>query len=315
MLIGGFCAGMCFITRQLTAVGLLAPFAVYALIFFRFRSVVAAVAGFLPPALFLLFYDWRQMGDPLRSTYAAWSPNYQLGFGPSMSPAGLFTAADGLWNAFENLSMLSVQLFGWPYEVALAFAFLPFILGAARRWDVLFAASFLSLAGLHVFYWCSCLMYGPRFYYEAIPPLLLLTARGVVELGRLPLRLWPRFGLLQDVELAAFAPVILVLALLIYNLRFYLPAQIPLYDNYNYSSDAELQTVARAHIHHALVLVVTTSPVFWPSYGNVFFANDPLLRGDIIYARDEGAQNSILYRAFPGRAHYRLVGTTLTRIT
>jgi hypothetical protein len=255
------------------------------------------------------------MGNPLLSTYAAWSPTYKLGFGPNMSPAGLFTAADGLWNTFENLSMLSVQLFGWPYGVALAFAFLPFILGAARRWDFLLAGSFLCLVGLHAFYWCSCLMYGPRFYYETIPPLLLLTARGVVELTRLPLRVWPRFGLARDVELSAFVPVILVLALLIYNLRFYLPSQIPLYDNYNYSSDAELQAVSRAHIHHALVLVVTTSPVFWPSYGNVFFANDPLLRGDIIYARDEGAQNSILYRAFPGRRHYRLVGTTLTPIT
>jgi hypothetical protein len=45
----------------------------------------------------------------------------------------------------------------------------------------------------------------------------------------------------------------------------------------------------------------------------VFSANDPLLQGDVIYARDLGdAQDRKLLPDFPGRSYYRLQGTTLT---
>lgn len=316
-LLAGFLAGMAFLTRELTAVGALAPLAVYAAFFSRrsWRTYLPAVpAGLLYVAAFLL-YNWGQMGDPLLSTYAAWSSHYVLGFGPNVSPAGLFTAGDGAWNVYQNLAMLAVQLYGWPYAIALAFLFLPFILGAARRWDYLLLASFLGIVVVYAFYWCACLMYGPRFYYEALGPLLLLTARGIVELVRLPGRLAPRLHLAQDRTLAAFFPLIVMVALVLYGVRWYLPGQIPLYQNYNYSSDAGLQAVAQAHVHHAIVFVVSNPPGFWSSYGNVFFANNPLLHGNIIYARDEVPDKQLLYRYFPGRAHYRLNGATLTRIS
>jgi hypothetical protein len=229
-----------------------------------------------------------------------------------MSPSGLFTPGDGVWNTFFNLSMLSAHLFGWPYGVALSFAILPFILGAATRWDWLLLASFVAVVVCYSLYWCPCLMYGPRFYYEALPSLLLLTSRGIFELGRLPLRIWPKLGARQDRDIALFLPVVLVTGLIVYNLRFYLPAQMPLYQGYNYSSDSELRTVARAHVHHALVLVDSNPPGFWASYGNVFFANDPLLSGDIVYAHDLPAKNRVLFRYFPGRSRYRLNGTVLT---
>lgn len=316
-LLAGFLAGMAFITRQLTAVGALAPFAVYALLFGRrsWQTYLPLLAGAAVPATFLMLYNWVQMGGPLDSTYAAWSPHYALGFGDDKAPVGAFPPGHGAWNAYQNLSMLSAQLYGWPYGVALAFAFLPFILGAARSWDYLLLASFLGVVVLYAFYWCGCLMYGPRFYYETLVPLFLLTARGMFELARVPLRLWPRFHVVRDPALAAFLPALLVVALVLYNLRFYLPAQIPLYQNYNYSSGAELRTVQRAGVHHAIVFVVSNPPGFWASYGNVFFANDPLLHGDIIYARDEVPNKALLYTYFPGRAHYRLNGTVLTRIT
>ncbi|MGI8826830.1 MAG: ArnT family glycosyltransferase [Chloroflexota bacterium] len=317
VLVMGFCAGMLFLTRQITAAGLLGPLALYALFFSRrgWKAYLPAIGAFCVPAVFLLLYQWVQMGGPLESTYAAWSSHYTLGFGPDASPSGPFTAADGLWNGYQNLSMLSVHLYGWPYGVALAFMALPFVLGAARRWDFLLLASFAGIVGIHMLYWCGCLMYGPRFYYEALPSILLLSARGVVELFRLPLRVWTRFHLASDASVAAFFPAMLIAALFIYNGRFYMPAQLTLYDKYNYSSNAELTTVRRAHLHHAVVFVVTNPPGFWASYGNVFFANDPRLKGDIVFAHDMGVSNRILSRFFPGRGYYRLNGTTLTRIS
>ena len=317
-LLAGFLAAMLFITRELTAVGVVGPFVLYVILFRRQmwrRRLLPALGGAAVPLGFMLFYNWIQMGSPFTSTYLAWDRSFGIGFGHSPANNGDFTPADGVWNAYQNLSMLLPQLYGWPYGVALALAFSPFILGAARRWDYLLLASFAGLVIAHAFYWAPGLMYGPRYYYEALPSLLLLTSRGAFELARLPCRIWPTFRLTRDREIGVLFPAALLLSLVIFSLRFYLPAQLSLYHNYNYSSGAELRAVEKARIHHAIVFVVTDSFVGWASYGNVFFANDPSLQGDVIYARDEGPNNFRLYRYFPGRAHYRLFDTKLTRIT
>jgi hypothetical protein len=166
----------------------------------------------------------------------------------------------------------------------------------------------------YAFYHTTGIMFGPRYYYEAMPSLLLLTARGFSELDRLPLRLWPRRGSPESVLAAATVPAVLGIALSLYLATFYLPAQLDLYRNYNYSSDAELRAVKRANIHHAIVFVVQKPSYAWWAYGNVFFDNDPLLRGDIIYARDFGPSDPTLYSFLPGRTHYLLYGTKLTRM-
>ena len=50
----------------------------------------------------------------------------------------------------------------------------------------------------------------------------------------------------------------------------------------------------------------------WQTYGSVFWANAPLLDGDVIYARDVGEEsNRELALAFPDRAVYRLSGLGL----
>src|SRR5947209_5299064 len=99
VLVLGGSAGALFLTRQITAVGLLAPLAVYALLFSRrgWRAYLPALAPFAVAGGLLLLYNWAQMGNPLQSTYAAWAPTYKLGFGPNYAPAGAFTPADGIW--------------------------------------------------------------------------------------------------------------------------------------------------------------------------------------------------------------------------
>jgi hypothetical protein len=99
-----------------------------------------------------------------------------------------------------------------------------------------------------------------------------------------------------------------------YNVTVYLPAQIPIYRGYNYTSAASIDAVQHAGIHHALIFVVSTPSYAWWSYGAVFSSNSPLLDGDIVYARDQGASDRELMRAYPGRSYYRLNNTTLTRL-
>jgi hypothetical protein len=208
--------------------------------------------------------------------------------------------------------MLLAHLFGWPFYLTLALATIPFTLGRATRWDWVFLASAGLVIIAYVAYWNPGVMYGPRYYFAAVPSIALLTARGLEELYRWPLRLSLKWA--PD-RIAALAVPAAVLALLVaYNLSVYLPAQIPVYHGYNYTSAASINAVRRANIHHALVFVVSTPAYEWWSYGSVFSSNSPLLDGDVVYARDQGSADRQLMRAYPGRSYYRLNSTTLTRL-
>lgn len=316
LLPAGFLLGMAFITRELDALSFSLPFAALAFsrpVFRRLPSLRWLVLGGLIPGAFLLIYNWRVAGSPFASTYALWWPADHPGFGPNVGEMGGFTPAQGLWNTGFNLQMLLAHLFGWPFYLTLALAAVPFVAGRGNRWDALFAASALSVIAAYVFYWTPGVMYGPRYYYVAIPWLALLTARGLEELYRWPLRLpW----IAPSDRLAALlVPTLLGAALLIYNLRVYLPAQVPIYHGYNFSSAASIDAVQRAGIHHALIFVASNPPGQWWSYGEVFSSNSPLLDTDVVYARDLGRSDRNLIRLYPGRHYYRLVNTQLTRLS
>jgi hypothetical protein len=158
-------------------------------------------------------------------------------------------------------------------------------------------------------------MFGPRFYYESLGFLLLLTARGVFELAGLARRAAQRWGARGRTSRTvglAFAGT--VLALLVgYNLIYYMPVQWQLYRGYNYVNAGPIDAVKQAGIHNALVFAYVGQPWEWWNYGMVFSSNSPLLDGDVVYARDLGdAENQKLMAQYPGRSYYRLKGTTLT---
>ena len=120
---------MGFMTRQLDTVAFAAPFATLALLRSIRPQLVSAIRwlliGLVPPAVILLLYNWRLTGSPLVSPYSLWWPFDHLGFGPTTGMYG-FTPAFGFWNASYNLEMLQAHLFGWPFYLTLAFAFIPF---------------------------------------------------------------------------------------------------------------------------------------------------------------------------------------------
>src|SRR5262249_3748917 len=120
-------------------------------------------------------------------------------------------------------------------------------------------------------------------------------------------RTWQRPALVS-VLVAAF-----VVGLFAYNVAYYLPGQWQLYQGYNYVSYKKLDAVAAAGIYYALVFADVGQSYEWWEYGMVFSANDPLLQGDVIFARDlgDGADRQLV-ADFSGRAFYRFDGTTLT---
>src|SRR5207249_3903184 len=83
---------------------------------------------------------------------------------------------------------------------------------------------------------------------------------------------------------------------------------------YNFVDGGRLATVAAAGIHRAIVFVPTSDWYAWWDYGSVFSANDPLLRGDVIFARDLGPDgNARTLAAFPDRSGFLLANGSLTR--
>jgi hypothetical protein len=137
-----------------------------------------------------------------------------------------------------------------------------------------------------------------------MPFLLLMAGRGLDFLGRLAARTlegpWgPRLRWLgPGVVFGLFG---------VYSLFQSLPYQASSYRNYNGITASALHNAESAGLENALVFVELDPAKPNRDYGKVFFANDPMLRGDIVYARDLGAKkNQALAQQFPGRDPYWL---------
>jgi hypothetical protein len=107
-----------------------------------------------------------------------------FGFGDGIGFHTRHTLAAGLVNTDELLTILQFDVFGWPPLFALGLLGAPFLLGRARAWDALAAAGFLAFVVAYAAYFYHGVALGPRYYFEAMPWLLLLAARGVQLLAR-----------------------------------------------------------------------------------------------------------------------------------
>jgi 4-amino-4-deoxy-L-arabinose transferase-like glycosyltransferase len=308
----GLLLGMAAITRQLDTIGLILPFAC---LFIRRPRAIAwvAVPAAIPVALGLA-YNRALTGSVSLNPYVLVHPWDRLGFGSGVGDPAWhvgYTPALGFWNLASNIQLLQANLFGWPYGFAFALAALPFLIGRARRWDVLLGASAAGLFAVYLAYFYSGDWLGfPRYTYGAIPWLALLTARGVQELYELAPRL--PLGRPAGRPAALALPLVLSLGLIAYTWTVSMPAERTYAARQVVGNDLPLHTVGLAGIHHALVF--TRTPRAWWRYGAVLTADSPLVNGDVVFARDLGPRDRQLMRLYPGRGYYRLNGTTLTAV-
>jgi hypothetical protein len=299
-LLAGLALGMSATVRPYTALLLALPFGVDLLLRLRsdpratLRFGVLMALGLAPPLALFVGWNWVMAGGPTANTMELWWPTDKLGFGADKGLSG-HTPLNGLYNSLRNLNELSRHAFGWPALFTFLFALVPFASGRATRAEVLWLASWFCLMFGYFFWWADGVMYGPRFYLEAMGFVALLTARGALLLG-------PLLG-----------PVLLG-ALLLFNGFFYLPVQAPLLRGYNFVSRDSLDAVARAGVKNAVVFVDPGPVAEWWNYGMVFSANTPRLDTDVIYARDLGPRNRDLMELFPDRNFYRLRKTVVEPI-
>lgn len=236
------------------------------------------------------------------------------GFGQGVGFYGQHTLAAGFVNLDELLTILAIDLFGWPFYFTLAFIALPFLTRRALAVDWLFLGITSIMTGAFIGYFYHGIYLGPRYLFETLPFLLILTARGITILSAIGkaqcLAISERLS--KDISsighsLGGVVTVLLVLGLIACNLLYYLPRQTEVYHNYaGLPANTPLDVDALYHppLHNAIV--VTNDYVLYQI--DLFPLNDPMLHDDVIYAFGSStADYNELAKAFPTRTLYQLV--------
>jgi hypothetical protein len=304
VLVAGGSLGLLALTRPLTAVGVGAPFAVHGVwILWRGRAMqrkwLLGIAGLAAAIAALLFvWQWSLTGDPWLNLYTLWWPYDRLGFGPGI---GVTTSGHSLYLAYSN-ARFSLRagvhdLFGWPY---VSWIFLPFGLIALRKntraWLVFAVLPGLLLA--YSFYWIGSWLYGPRYYYEALPGLAVVSAVGIAYLGG-----WLTHAAILPV-LRRRAMTALLGGLIAVDLVFYLPARLSSMRHLYGISRQAMVPIEQADLGRALIIVHPEHR--WTEYGALLTLGPPFSSTDeillTIFLGDD--QDTELARDFPDRLIY-----------
>lgn len=290
------CAGLLLLTRPLTAIGALLPFALHALWLLlrrpetRTRLLAIAAGGLLVAAL-LPLWQYALTGDPWRNPYTLWWSYDRLGFGPGHGPVeGGHSLRHAYVNTRHSLRVGLHDLFGWPY---LSWLFLPFGWLALRRnvgaW-LLFAA-LPSLVLVYAVYWIGAWVLGPRYYFESLPGLTIASAAGAGWLaGWLP-------GAVRRVKERRLAGCALLALLVAANLIFYWPARLGELRGLYGIQATTLAPLQAAELEGSLIFV---DAQHWSEYGNLLPLTPPFSERDVLVAWARGpGPNARVRAAFP----------------
>ena len=337
-LVAALSLGLLALTRPLTAVGVALPFAIHGVILLWRGSAaerrrvlwIGGLAGLV--SLLLLLWQYAASGDPLLNLYTLWWPYDRIGFGPGV---GFLPEGHSLKIAWMNLEFSlyvgDSDLFGWG---RLSWIFLPFGLWAIRKNGraALLGGVLPSLLVVYLLYWIGSWVYGPRYYYEGLYSVTLLSAAGIAWLAGYPITLrgvptenpvdgkhsgilkvfflpgqakslpyiskWPALPVWRTVR--RIAVITLVSVLLAVNLVDYIPLRLAALQGFNNINPTYLQPFVTAPATPTLVIVHIRNN--WVDYGRFLDLESPYLDTPYIFIYDRGAQqNKIAIEAFPDR--------------
>jgi Dolichyl-phosphate-mannose-protein mannosyltransferase len=318
-LFAGVSLGLVFNTRPLTGAALGPAFALFMLAPLRKPNsrgagtwcLLAFGLGCASMIAAYLLYRFLTTGDPL-TTDPLQTGRDALGFW------GSHTVAAGLSNEQTQTAYLMLVLHNWPVQLGVALALLPFALGSTRRWDWFLGLAAVSVMAAYAAYFYNGLMYGPRFWYEAAPLLILLSARGVEVAAERITRLASVANDGKRAQAAtgvAMAPYVVVAGLaLVGSYRWvsgtgpqwgtdFVPGQASELRPFNGVDPAMLDAVAKANLPANSLVLVKPCPN-WQCYGSVFWLNEPSLDGPTVFAQFLPSELESLVKAFPDRLVY-----------
>ncbi len=322
---GAVALGALALSRPFSAVAVALPFALHGAYLFlrgdnRMRRRLAGFAA-LAASIAALHFVWQYAltGDFFRNPYTLWWEYDRVGFGPGHGVAsGGHTLRQAWLNTRFSLRAGASDLFGWG---RLSWLFLLPGMWKLRRntgaWLV--AGVFISLLVLYLAYWVGAWLFGPRYYFEGLPALVLVSAAGIEQVSGGWLHFWerkqpkgsssrsPKSGFPSGVRWRAVFTAALVMALVSLNLKFYLPPRLAMMQN--------LYTINRGRLApflHPKIQALTPALVFvdterWMPYGALLELESPDLTSPFIFALDIGPHtNARVRKAFPERraVHY-----------
>jgi hypothetical protein len=333
--LAGLFYGLAVNTRPLEGALLLAPFAAvlaWPLLRTETRAEAAGrcfgfLAGGAIAALMMFAYNAALTGDAMTPALTE-----HPGSGDTFGFRDGHTLSIGLHNAQARLMALILLLNGWPAVVGLALVLLPFLLGSRNAWDYFCLACILLLTSYGVLYPGAGFYEGPRLWFQAMPFLMLLSARGAVLaaalIGALATRL--RRELTGDLRPASWTGAVVVVPILLLLVadgtggwllgwnKAWLERNLPQVQNdingvRDISGyDNRLAELAdELDLENALVLLqpcgqsATGAPrAIYGCYGTVFIENSVDFNGDVVWAMYETGWNQRLIEAYPGRDVY-----------
>jgi hypothetical protein len=306
----GLVLGWLLCTRQLTGVALSACLVAWQIcagsgnLRQRIFSLTGVALGAILPVLGLLGFQYATTGSPFLSPQLLWWSFDTIGFGPGVGADGWHDPAMGLHDTWDRLTELQRHLFGWPFYLTLAPVMAPFVLGRADRRDWWLLSVFAALVLGYVLYWNRGMAYGPRYYYEALGPLCLLSARGFQEISTV--------SVVGGIARRSLYGLAVALALVAFNVLMYLPQQVDEFRGYLGVDGRRARLVRDAGIDRGLVFVRDEPRGSWQPYASVFWLNGPTLDGPVVFARDRNDENARLRELMPDRPAYLLTQSSLT---
>lgn len=303
VLVAGLSLGVLALTRPMDAVGVALPFFVHGLFLLirgdRLARVRVISIGLIAALVAGLVIAWQfaLTGNPLLNPYTLWWKYDKVGFGLGY---GRWEDGHNLEHAWKNIQY-SLQanpgtgddILGWGN---LWWIFLPFGLWTLRqnRSAWLVAGIFPSLLLVYVPYWIGSWEYGPRYYYEGMLSITILSGAGVAWLAG---EGWRLRKILAGLALAL---------LLGFNLFTYLPGRLWKMHGMYGIDRAMLEpfdTAEAQELTPALIIVHTRKN--WTEYGGLLELQNAQLTTPFIFALYSRTADVDAYRAaFPERGIY-----------
>lgn len=282
LVLAGFFLGFVAITRYFTAVLIFLPFLIS--IFYTHRVKGISICwwlgiGSLPCVVFLFIYNYLITGNPLIPV-TMWAFDGE-GIG--------FLRGHNLMKGVEHIIRRMGMFMYWSslfLLIAYVFSLIWKVKRAEERWNHPEDYWFLCLVVGYIFYYeIGGNQYGPRFYFEAFPFLVIFIVRVILPLHEVYAR-------------SAFFSVLLVafvkMAFITGRERLIIQERKDLY-----------KLVLDRGIEDAVIFVSSSTGVIRPMPIGDLTRNDAEFQNSVLFAIDRGADNERLMKYYSGRTFYR----------